>query len=107
MRVLGHFVTFKWEWLKLEKFSQRLLALYVLILPELQAFFGLMIPVSVMMFSLVKFPLWLAMLTFLPLCCLVMAVFIDLAGLHEFLKAHKRKWSWREAIITVSRTIQE
>ena len=28
-----------------------------------------------------------------------MAVFIDLAGLHEFLKAHKRKWSWREALI--------
>ena len=67
---MGHSVTFKWEWLKLEKFSQRLLALYVLILPELQAFFGLMVPVSVMMFFLVKFPLWLAMLTFLPLCCL-------------------------------------
>ncbi len=90
-------ILFKGEWLKLEKFSQRLLACYVLILPELQAFFALMMPISLLMFFLVKLPLWFAMFTFMPLYCLVLAAFIDLAGLHEFLKAHKRKWSWREA----------
>ena len=94
-------ILFKWEWLKLEKLSQRLLALYVLVLPELQAFFALLIPVSILMFFLVRFPLWLAMFTFIPLYCLVMAVFVDLVGLREFLKAHKRKWSWREAAILV------
>ena len=31
----------------------------------------------------------------------VLAVFVDLAGLHEFLKAHKRKWSWHEALILI------
>jgi cellulose synthase/poly-beta-1,6-N-acetylglucosamine synthase-like glycosyltransferase len=93
-------ILFKKEWMKLEKLSQRLLALYVLILPELQAFFALLIPVSIIMFFFVKFPLWMAMFTFLPLYCLVLAVFIDVAGLREFLKAHKRKWSWREAFIT-------
>jgi glycosyltransferase XagB len=51
------------------------------------------------MFFFVKLPLWLAMFTFLPLYCLILAAFIDLAGLREFLKAHKRRWSWREAII--------
>lgn len=91
----------KGEWIKLEKFSQRLLAFYVLILPEVQALFALMIPVSLGMFFFVKFPLMLAMFTFLPLYCLILAVFIDVAGLHEFLKAHNRRWSWREAIITV------
>jgi cellulose synthase/poly-beta-1,6-N-acetylglucosamine synthase-like glycosyltransferase len=90
----------KGEWIKLEKFSQRLLAFYVLILPEVQALFALMIPVSLGMFFFVKFPLMLAMFTFLPLYCLILAVFIDVAGLHEFLKAHNRRWSWREAIIT-------
>src|SRR6266566_4095480 len=65
-------ILFKGEWLKLRKFSQRTLAFYVLTLPELQAFFALIVP-----------------------------AFIDLAGLHEFLKAHKRKWSWREAMIMV------
>jgi len=92
-------ILFKREWLKFEKLSQRLLAFYVLVLPEMQAFFTLLIPVSVVMFFLVKFPLWIAMFTFLPLYCLILAVFIDLAGLREFLKAHKRKWSWREALI--------
>src|SRR5229473_3084374 len=86
-------ILFKWEWLKLPKLSQRLLAFYVLILPEVQALFAILVPVSLVMFFLVKLPLWLAILTFLPLYCFVLAVFIDLAGLHEFLKAHRRKWS--------------
>jgi cellulose synthase/poly-beta-1,6-N-acetylglucosamine synthase-like glycosyltransferase len=94
-------IFFKWEWLKLPKLSQRLLAFYVLILPELQALFAVLVPVAIAMIFLVKFPLWLAMFTFMPLCCFVLAVFIDLAGLHEFLKAHKRKWRWREAVILV------
>ncbi len=94
-------ILFKWEWLKLPKLSQRLLAFYVLVLPELQAFFVLLIPMSLGMIFFVKFPLWLAMFTFLPLYCLILAVFLDLVGLRQFLRAHKRKWSWREAIITV------
>ena len=92
-------ILFKGEWLKLEKLSQRILALYVLTLPELQAFFTLMVPVSLLMFFFVKLPLWFAMLTFLPFYCFILTAFIDLAGLHEFLKAHQRKWSWREAMI--------
>src|SRR5258708_2419277 len=94
-------ILFKWEWLKLPKLSQRLLAFFVLVLPELQAFFALLIPVSLAMFFLVNFPLWLAMLTFLPLYCFVLGLLIDLAGLREFLKAHGRKWRWDEAMITI------
>ena len=90
-------ILFNGIWRKLEKPSQRMLALYVLILPELQALFALMVPISVVMFFVVKLPLWLAMITFLPLYCFVLAIFIDLAGLHEFLKAHHRPWRWREA----------
>src|SRR6266566_1744563 len=94
-------ILFKREWLRLPLLSQRLLAFYVLILPELQALFAILVPVAIAMIFLVKFPLWLAMFTFMPLFCFVLALFIDLAGLHEFLKAHKRKWSWREAMIMV------
>jgi len=94
-------ILFKKEWLQLEKLSQRLLAFYVLVLPELQALFALLIPVSLVMFFLVKFPLWLAMLSFVPLYCFVLGLLIDLAGLREFLKAHGRPWRWREAIITI------
>jgi cellulose synthase/poly-beta-1,6-N-acetylglucosamine synthase-like glycosyltransferase len=94
-------ILFKWEWLRLPKFSQRLLAFYVLILPEVQALFAVLVPVAIAMILLVKFPLWLGLFTFMPLYCFVLAVFIDLAGLHEFLKAHQRKWRWREAVILV------
>src|SRR5437764_9028130 len=90
-------ILFKGQWMEFEKLSQRLLAFYVLILPEVQAFFAVMVPVSLVMFFLVKLPLLLAMVTFLPFYCLVFSVFTDLAGLREFLKAHKRKWRWREA----------
>jgi cellulose synthase/poly-beta-1,6-N-acetylglucosamine synthase-like glycosyltransferase len=89
------------EWLKMEKLSQRLLALYILILPEVQAFFLLMLFVSILMFFLVKLPIWLALLTYMPMYCFVLAVFIDTAGLHEFLKAHGRPWKWSEAIRTM------
>src|SRR2546430_2638032 len=93
-------ILFKKEWMKLEKFSQRLLAFYVLILPEMQAFFALMIPMSIVMSFFMKLPVIFAIFTFLPLYCLILTIFIDVAGLREFLKAHNRKWSWREAIIT-------
>jgi cellulose synthase/poly-beta-1,6-N-acetylglucosamine synthase-like glycosyltransferase len=90
-------ILFRGRWLKLQNLSQRLLALYVLILPEVQAFFTLMIPVSIVMFFFVKLPVWMAMFTFMPFYCFILAMFIDLAGLHEFVKVHNRQWSWREA----------
>src|SRR5215469_10114709 len=86
------------RWLKLKRPSQKLLALYVLLLPEVLAFFTLMLPVSIAMLFFVKFPLWIAILTFMPFYCLILAMFIDLAGLHEFVKVHHRKWKWSEAL---------
>ena len=86
------------RWLQLEKPSQKLLALYVLMLPEILAFFTLMLPVSIVMLFFIKLPIWMAILTFMPLYCFILAMFIDLAGLHEFVKVHHRKWKWREAL---------
>ena len=86
------------RWLQLEKPSQKLLALYVLILPEILAFFTVMLPVSIIMLFFFKLPIWMAILTFMPLYCFILAMFIDLAGLHEFVKVHQRKWKWREAL---------
>ncbi|GCE18006.1 glycosyltransferase [Dictyobacter kobayashii] len=94
-------VLLKGDWRQLDKMSQRFLAFYILILPELQAFFALLVPVSLLMFFLVKLPLWFAMLTFLPLYCFVFSIFIDLAALYEFVKVHKRAWRWHEAIVLI------
>jgi glycosyltransferase XagB len=46
-------------------------------------------------------PVWMTLITFAPLYCLVMTMCIDLAGLHEFVKVHKRKWRLSEAITLV------
>ncbi len=89
------------RWLQLAKPSQKLLALYVLVLPEILAFFALMLPVSIVMLFFIKLPLWIAILTFMPLYCFILALFIDLAGLHEFVKVHHRKWKWREALTLI------
>ena len=91
-------ILFAGRWTRLEKLSQKLLALYILILPELQAFFTLMLPLAVLMFFFVKLPVWMAILTFMPFYCFLFAMFIDLAGLHEFVKVHHRKWKWSEAL---------
>ena len=89
------------RWLHLPRLSQKLLALYVLMLPEILSFFTVMLPVSVVMLFFVKLPLWIAILTFMPLYCFILAMCIDLAGLHEFVKVHQRQWKWREALTLV------
>lgn len=94
-------VLFKGDWLRLETLGQRLLAFYVLVMPEVQALFALLLPISVLTILFIHLPLWLALLTFIPLGCLVLAVLIELAGLREFKKAHGSAWSWREALILV------
>ena len=94
-------ILFKGIWLKLPTLQKRLLALYVLILPEVQSFFALMLPISVALFFFAKLPVWMALLTFMPLYCFILQVFIDLAGLHEFVKVHGRPWRWREAFMQV------
>jgi cellulose synthase/poly-beta-1,6-N-acetylglucosamine synthase-like glycosyltransferase len=94
-------ILFAGRWRQLEKFSQRMLALYVLILPEVQAFFALLLPVSVLMFFFVKLPVWMAILTFMPAYCFVFTLFLSVAGLHEFVKVHHRKWKWSEALILI------
>jgi cellulose synthase/poly-beta-1,6-N-acetylglucosamine synthase-like glycosyltransferase len=94
-------VLLKGEWLRLRTLKQRLLAFYVLVLPELQAFLALMLPVAVIVALFVRLPLWLAMFTFLSLYCFILALCVDLAGLHEFLRAHGRPWRWHEALVVM------
>jgi cellulose synthase/poly-beta-1,6-N-acetylglucosamine synthase-like glycosyltransferase len=94
-------ILFKGDWLRLETFRQRALAFYVLVMPEVQALLTLMIPVSLFTVLFVRIQVWLAMLTFLPLACLVLSIFLELAGLREFKRAHQRSWSWREAAVLI------
>ena len=94
-------VLLKGHWRQLPNLSQRLLAAYILTVPFVQALFALMLPISLGMMVLVKLPVGLTMLTFLPLYLFGLQVCIDVAGLLEFIQVHQRVFSWRMLIVTI------
>jgi cellulose synthase/poly-beta-1,6-N-acetylglucosamine synthase-like glycosyltransferase len=97
----GFFQVFlKGDWLRLPKLSQRELASYVLLMPLAQALFSIMLPVSLLMIFLVKLPVWLAMLTYLPVYMFGLQVLLDLAGLLEFIHVQKTPFHLRVLLIT-------
>jgi cellulose synthase/poly-beta-1,6-N-acetylglucosamine synthase-like glycosyltransferase len=93
-------VLLKGDWLRLPTLAQRVLAAYVLVVPFTQALFALMLPVSLGMILFVKLPVWVALLTYTPLYVFGLQACTDVAGLVEFIGAHKGKLSWRVLLTT-------
>ncbi len=93
-------VLLKGEWRYLPTLSQRILAGYILTIPFIQGLFALMMPLSVAMMILVKLPVLVAMLTFLPLYIFGLQVCMDMAGLLEFIRVQNRQLSWRALAAT-------
>jgi len=88
-------VFLKGDWRKLPTFSQRLLAAYVLTTPFMQGLFALLLPVSIFMMVYVKLPVFLAVLTFVPLYGFGLQACIDMLGLIEFMQSHGKAISVR------------
>jgi cellulose synthase/poly-beta-1,6-N-acetylglucosamine synthase-like glycosyltransferase len=93
LQVLG-----KGDWAKLPGLRQRLLALYTLASPLIQAVLTIYPLISLWMLFFVKLPTVLALLTMLPLYMLVIQLVISLVGLYEFTAAHGLKPSWLSPI---------
>lgn len=74
----------KGAWKQLPTFRQRALARYTLAMPFLQAFTGLMIPVSVALVLWAKVPVLIALVTFLPVVPTLVTLVVEAAGLGEF-----------------------
>jgi glycosyltransferase XagB len=74
----------KAEWKKLPSLRQRLMARYLLSMPFLQAFTGLMIPVSIALIMFVKVPTVVALATFLPILPTLLTLVVETAGLGDF-----------------------
>jgi glycosyltransferase XagB len=83
LQVLG-----KGDWLRLPGWSQRLLALYTLAFPLVQALTLVYVPVSVWMMVFAKVAVPVAMLSSLPLYLLVLQLLIAILGLREFTSVH-------------------
>jgi cellulose synthase/poly-beta-1,6-N-acetylglucosamine synthase-like glycosyltransferase len=83
MQVLG-----KREWLHLPGLAQRVLALYTLAFPLVQALTFVYVPVSLWMMVYAKVPVPVAMLSSLPLYMLALQLLISVLGLREFATLH-------------------
>jgi cellulose synthase/poly-beta-1,6-N-acetylglucosamine synthase-like glycosyltransferase len=83
LQVLG-----KGEWRELPTLRQRLLALYTLSSPLLQALTALYVPISLGLLFFVKVPTLVAIISTLPLYALILQFVISLVGLFEFTAIH-------------------
>jgi glycosyltransferase XagB len=78
----------KGEWRRLPTRRQRLLARYTLAMPFLQAFIGVLIPLSLAATVVAKAPVLAALLTFLPLLPVLGVLATEAAGLGEFCRSY-------------------
>lgn len=89
----------KGEWKRMPKLSQRLLALYTLGFPVIQAFLGLYILASVVMMFTLKVPVLTAMIMALPFYLLGAHFLLNIIGLYEFTSAHGLKPTWKTPLV--------
>jgi glycosyltransferase XagB len=78
----------KGEWRRLPTARQRLLARYTLAMPFLQAFTGVLIPVSLATMILLDLPVLAALITFVPLVPTLATLAVEAAGLGEFCRSY-------------------
>jgi cellulose synthase/poly-beta-1,6-N-acetylglucosamine synthase-like glycosyltransferase len=78
----------KSSWRTVPKLSNKLMALYILSFPFLQALLALYVPVSLAMVVLVKLPVLATLFLFLPGYALFAHYLLSVIGLHEFARAH-------------------
>ena len=88
----------KGAWKDLPTRRQRALARYTLAMPFLQAFTGLMIPVSVALALFAKVPTLVAMATFLPVVPTLVTLVVEAAGLGEFGRSYNVKVRLRDYV---------
>jgi cellulose synthase/poly-beta-1,6-N-acetylglucosamine synthase-like glycosyltransferase len=84
----------KREWARLPSFEQRLLAIYTLAFPSVQAVLGLYVLVSVATMFTIKTPVIVAITLSLPLYLLLAHLLLAVIGLYEFTDAHHLKPTW-------------
>lgn len=89
LQILG-----KGDWLKLPTWPQRLLALYTLAFPLIQALTMLYLPISLWLTLFGKLSVLVTMISALPAYLLVVQMVISLVGLYEFTAVHRLKPKW-------------
>ncbi len=83
----------KGEWLQLEKFSQKVLIVYVLAWPFMQAALVFFLPLSIVAAFFIKIPIVYSLLAFIPLYVLIAIIVISCLAIYEFAKTYKTKFN--------------
>jgi cellulose synthase/poly-beta-1,6-N-acetylglucosamine synthase-like glycosyltransferase len=86
LQILG-----KGDWLHLPTWPQRLLALYTLGFPLIQALTMVYLPISLWLMFFGKLPILLALISSLPVYVLSIQIIISLVGLYEFTAVHRAR----------------
>jgi cellulose synthase/poly-beta-1,6-N-acetylglucosamine synthase-like glycosyltransferase len=95
----------KGVWRELPQRRQRLLARYLLAMPFLQAFTGVMIPVAVVTMLVAEVPPVVVLITFLPLVPTIVTVAVEVVALHEFGAAYGRRIRLRDDVRLILGTL--
>jgi len=90
---------FKGEWKQLPRLGQRMLAVYTLGFPAIQAILGLYILASALMMFTVKAPVLAAIILDLPFYLLAAHFTLNIIGLYEFTDAHGLKPTWKTPLV--------
>jgi cellulose synthase/poly-beta-1,6-N-acetylglucosamine synthase-like glycosyltransferase len=72
------------EWRRLPTRSKRLMARYLLAMPFMQAFSGVMVPISLLTILLFRAPMLFVLLTYVPLAATLATLAVEVIGLSEF-----------------------
>jgi cellulose synthase/poly-beta-1,6-N-acetylglucosamine synthase-like glycosyltransferase len=89
LQILG-----KGDWLRLPTWPQRLLALYTLAFPLIQALTMIYLPFSLWLTLFGKLPVLVTLISALPAYLLLIQMIISLVGLYEFTAVHRLKPKW-------------
>lgn len=81
-------ILMKGQWLQLSTRVQRLLAGYILLFPQVQAFFFLLIPLSLLSEVLLKLPIIVTFFSLLPFALLILQMITYNIGLYEFTRSY-------------------
>jgi cellulose synthase/poly-beta-1,6-N-acetylglucosamine synthase-like glycosyltransferase len=92
----------KGEWRRLPTWRQRLLARYTLAMPFLQAFTGVLVPLSLAAMILLRVPVLIALITFVPLVPTLMSLVVEIVGLSEFCRTYGTKARLRDYLRLVA-----
>jgi cellulose synthase/poly-beta-1,6-N-acetylglucosamine synthase-like glycosyltransferase/putative flippase GtrA len=85
-------------WRRLPTFRQRFLAWYILATPFVQAFSGLLLPISLLTYFVLKEPVGVVLLMYAPFVPISFTLVLQCVGLHEFSRAYEQKPGLRHYI---------